>query len=93
MQQSHLRQLADNPRFHNLRQTGTIAAMDIKVSDAGYLANISLHLYDFFQKRGLLLRPLGNTVYVLPPYCITEADLDEVYALIAQAAEEVAAWA
>ena len=40
----------------------------------------------FFGDRNLLLRPLGNTIYVMPPYCVTQADLDEIYAAIAEAA-------
>lgn len=88
MHRSHLARLVDNARFHNARQTGTIAAMDVEAADAGYLANISPRLYAFFQSHDLLLRPLGNTIYVLPPYCITEADLDAVYAAIELAAEQ-----
>ena len=89
MQRARLGHLAANPRLHNLRQTGTIAAIDLDVTDAGYLANVAPRLYAFFQQRDVLLRPLGNTIYVLPPYCITEADLDAVYAAIAEAAGEV----
>ena len=37
------------------------------------------------REAGVLLRPLGNTVYVMPPYCITEAELDLIYSVIAQA--------
>ena len=36
-----------------------------------------------FMDRGVLLRPLGNTVYVMPPYCVSEADMDEIWAAIA----------
>ena len=89
MQGTRLAGLAASSRLCNLRQTGTIAAMDIEVADAGYLANVAPRLYAFFQERGLLLRPLGNTIYVLPPYCITGADLDEVYAAIAEAAQDM----
>ncbi len=78
----HRRRLAgfaDDPRFETVRQCGTIAAVDIRVGDAGYLAGVGPKLYAYFQSRGLLLRPLGNTVYILPPYCVTPEDLDEVY--------------
>ncbi len=72
-------------RFCNIRQTGTITAMDLVVPDAGYLANAGPSLQGFFLDCGLLLRPLGNTIYVLPPYCITPEQLDQVYAAIAEA--------
>ncbi|MCW8916307.1 MAG: adenosylmethionine--8-amino-7-oxononanoate transaminase [Magnetovibrio sp.] len=81
----HLDTLKDNPQFENLRQCGTIAAMDIKVSDQGYLSNIAPQLYDNFQAQGLLLRPLGNTVYIMPPYCVSSGDLNEIYEAITNA--------
>jgi adenosylmethionine-8-amino-7-oxononanoate aminotransferase len=40
---------------------------------------------EFFIDRGVLLRPLGNTIYVMPPYCITPGELDAIYAAIAEA--------
>jgi adenosylmethionine---8-amino-7-oxononanoate aminotransferase len=77
-------------RFTNVRQLGTIAALDFKARDAGYLASVGPKLYAFFLERGLLLRPLGNTIYVMPPYCTTAADLDRVYAAIRDAADVLA---
>ncbi len=61
----------NNPRFANIRQIGTIAALDIVASDAGYMADMGPRLYRGFLDRGLLVRPLGNTVYIMPPYCST----------------------
>jgi adenosylmethionine-8-amino-7-oxononanoate aminotransferase len=55
------------------------------VSDAGYLAAAGPRLAQFFIERGVLLRPLGNTIYVMPPYCITPAELGIIYAAIAEA--------
>ncbi|HOY19443.1 MAG TPA: adenosylmethionine--8-amino-7-oxononanoate aminotransferase BioA, partial [Haliscomenobacter sp.] len=46
---------------------------------SGYFNNLRDRLYRFFLQRGLILRPLGNVVYVLPPYCITDPQLDQVY--------------
>lgn len=74
-------------RFTNIRRAGTIAAMDIKVSDEGYFSEIGPKLYAHFQSRNLLLRPLGNTVYALTPYCVTEAELDLIYDAFAEAAD------
>ena len=72
-------------RFANVRQLGTIAALDLLVEDAGYLAGVGPRLAQFFIDRGVLLRPLGNTIYVMPPYCITAAELDLIYGAIAEA--------
>ena len=58
--------------------------------DAGYLANVAPELMKFFQARGILLRPLGNSIYVLPPYCVTAAELDLVYDAVAEAAGKFA---
>ena len=80
----------DDKRFSRVRRLGTITALDLKVSDPGYLANVALQLSRFFQERGLLLRPLGNTIYVLPPYCVTAAELDLVYDAILDAAGKFA---
>ena len=76
-------------RFANVRQLGTITALELHGGDGSYLANIALRLRSFFLTRGILLRPLGSTIYVLPPYCITPAELDLVYQAIFSAADEV----
>jgi adenosylmethionine-8-amino-7-oxononanoate aminotransferase len=67
------------------RRIGTIAAMDVPVPDGGYLAAIGPRLFKHFRELNVLLRPLGNTVYVMPPYCISDAELDTVYNAIATA--------
>jgi adenosylmethionine-8-amino-7-oxononanoate aminotransferase len=75
-----------DPRFAQVRRLGTITALDLKVPDPGYLAGIGLELMAYCLARGVLLRPLGNTIYVMPPYCVTQAELDLVYDVIAGAA-------
>ena len=90
MQSARLDRFRDDRRFENVRQTGTIAALDLKARDAGYLAGIGPKLLAFFRERDLLLRPLGNTIYVLPPYCVTDEDLDRVYGAVAAAADSLA---
>jgi adenosylmethionine---8-amino-7-oxononanoate aminotransferase len=83
--------LHDDPRFSNVRLCGTITAFDLRVQDEGYLAGIGPKLYDFFLSRGLLLRPLGNTIYIMPPYCITRDELGSLYDAIRAAADRFGA--
>jgi adenosylmethionine-8-amino-7-oxononanoate aminotransferase len=68
------------------RALGTIAACEIGGGE-GYLAAIGPALGAHFRERDLLVRPMGNTVYVMPPYCIDDADLDRIYAAIQEAAD------
>ena len=49
---------------------------------SGYLSHLAPRLYSFFLSRGVLLRPIGNVVYVLPPYCIRRDELDGIYDVI-----------
>ncbi|WP_199201952.1 adenosylmethionine--8-amino-7-oxononanoate transaminase [Mesorhizobium sp. 131-2-5] len=87
MQAAGLRRFGDNPRFTDSRVTGTIAALDLRTSSAGYLADIGPKLRAFFLERGLLVRPLGNVLDLMPPYCITSEELDGLYDAIEEAAE------
>lgn len=71
------------------RQIGTITAFDVDVPGGGYLSDIGPTLLAFFTSGNLLLRPLGNTVYVMPPYCIDDTDLAALYAGIADGVNAV----
>ncbi len=82
-QSKALAKLASHPGISSSRQLGTITAMDMAVTDEGYLSDIGLRLLAYFTDNDLLIRPLGNTVYVMPPYCIEDADLDRIYDAIA----------
>jgi len=67
------------PGIAEIRQMGTIAAIALQVPDAGYLAALGPKLSAFYLERDVLLRPLGNVVYVLPPYCVRAPELDRIY--------------
>ncbi len=72
--------------FDNPRTIGTIAALDLKTSGtSGYMSDLAPRLMAFFRERDVLLRPLGNTVYVMPPYCITDDQLGQVWEAIGEA--------
>lgn len=84
----HLEALQNHPKLENklekLRVMGTIAAMDIVTPEqSGYLNQIGAEVKKQAIERGLLLRPLGNVLYLMPPYCITEDELAYVYQQIA----------
>ena len=66
---------------------GTVLALELETPDRGYLSGVGQSLRRFALERGVSLRPLGDTVYVLPPYCSTERDLDRAYDAIAEFAE------
>jgi adenosylmethionine-8-amino-7-oxononanoate aminotransferase len=83
LQEERLARFRADPRFANVRRLGTVAALDVKVPDPGYLAEMGPRLMAHFLDRNILLRPLGNTIYILPPYCVTAAELDMIYAAIA----------
>jgi len=86
MQEERLARFEGDERFLQVRRLGTIAALDVKVQDQGYLAGIGPKLYERFIASGVLLRPLGNTIYVMPPYGISGAQLDKVWAAVGEAA-------
>ncbi|MBS0234185.1 MAG: adenosylmethionine--8-amino-7-oxononanoate transaminase [Proteobacteria bacterium] len=84
-----LNDLQPDPRFSNLRQLGTIAAFELSTVAPGYLADVALVLRARLLERGVLLRPLGSTVYIMPPYCTTKHELRSVYRAISDAVDEV----
>lgn len=75
--------IAALPGVEGARACGTITAAEIP-GGSGYLATIGPRLAAFARDNGVLLRPLGNTVYVMPPYCTDASTLDQVYAVIAE---------
>ena len=86
LQAARAERFRDDRRFADIRLAGTIAAFDLRVQRPGYLAEIGPKLRAFFLSRDLLVRPLGNVIYLLPPYCVTAAELDRLYMAIDEAA-------
>jgi adenosylmethionine-8-amino-7-oxononanoate aminotransferase len=80
-----LAELRNHPEVSDVRMLGTIAAIELRAGDAGYLSSIRTRLYPYFLQRGVLLRPLGNVIYTVPPYVITADDLHCVYDVIGAA--------
>lgn len=85
---------ADKLQLHEkvkcVRQTGTILALEWKTGNTtSYFDDIHDRLYAYFLNKGILLRPLGNIIYLLPPYCVTNEELNHIYTTIFQALDEV----
>ncbi len=85
-----------NKRIDNARVLGTVAAFnlltpssDAQQADSGYLSTIGPRLAAYALERDILLRPLGDVVYILPPYCSTAQDLTQVYSVIEQFLESL----
>jgi adenosylmethionine-8-amino-7-oxononanoate aminotransferase len=82
--------IKDHPKIRTVRQTGAILAMEWETgNDTSYFNSLRDTLYRYFLAAGIILRPLGNIVYILPPYCITNEDLAYIYAKIEQALHEI----
>ena len=73
-------QLTKHPNATNVRQCGTLLAFDLSADgQAGYFSTVRDRAYSFLLERGVLMRPLGNVLYLMPPYCTTDAQLAYVY--------------
>jgi adenosylmethionine-8-amino-7-oxononanoate aminotransferase len=86
-QEEHLAELARHPAVSNARRCGTIAAVELGGGEGAYLSELGPRLLDHFRERDMLVRPLGNTVYLMPPYCISNEDLHTLWGAIEEAAD------
>jgi len=91
--QSHLAfevKIKSHPKVKTTRVLGVIFALEIKTENQeSYYGTLRNKLYDFFIGNGIILRPVGNIIYILPPYIITENQLQKVYQTIEKALEIV----
>jgi adenosylmethionine-8-amino-7-oxononanoate aminotransferase len=96
IQRIHQRHLAFQERISqysrvkSTRVLGIILALELKTeNNETYYGTLRNRLYDFFIKQGVILRPVGSIIYILPPYVMTNEQLDRVYTVIEQAVEKV----
>ena len=79
-----------NANYPNIRIKGTILAIEIQtVEGTSYFNTIRDIAYQFFIEKGIIIRPLGNVIYLLPPYCILEEDLEYIYGCIEEFLKEI----
>ena len=79
-----------NVNYPNVQVKGTILAIEIQTAEGtSYFNTIRDVAYQFFIEKGIIIRPLGNVIYLLPPYCISEEDLGYIYGCIEEFLEEI----
>lgn len=79
----------NHPKIKEIRVLGVIMAIELKTEDGvAYYGELRNKLYQFFISNGLILRPVGNVVYVLPPYVITNNELEKIYSTLVEAIEK-----
>jgi adenosylmethionine-8-amino-7-oxononanoate aminotransferase len=80
-----LPRLKVRPDIEDVRHHGTILACDVRTEQQGYLSAVAPMLYRYFINQGVLLRPIGQTIYLLPPYCVSREDLNVIVETIERA--------
>ena len=84
--QQFLERIAKYPTVQNPRTLGVILAFDLKTNqNTDYYGAFRDKLYNFFISKGVILRPVGNIIYILPPYIITDEQLSKVYEVLEEA--------
>lgn len=84
------KRIVQHPKVKATRVLGVIFALEVETeTKASYYGELRNKLYDFFIKNGVILRPVGNIVYILPPYIITDEQLEKVYEVVEKALEIV----
>ena len=82
--------IKNHPKVATTRVLGVIIALEIKSDRSeSYYGGMRNKLYNFFIEQGVILRPVGNIVYILPPYIMTDDQLQKVYRIIEEAIEIV----
>ena len=73
--------MAQHPKVASVRQQGIILALDLQTQMQRY-GSLRDQLFQHFMNSGIFLRPLGNTIYILAPYTISRAQMEEIYQAI-----------
>ena len=86
---SHLqfqKHIQTHPKVASTRVLGVIFALEIKTENSeSYYGTLRNKLYDYFIENGIILRPVGNIVYILPPYIIKDTELQKIYEVVEKA--------
>jgi len=79
-------------KIKEIRHLRTLLAIEFSplrgAGGLGYFSSLRNELYQFFISKGILIRPLGNVIYLVPPYCISDEDLEYIYSCIIEFLEK-----
>ena len=89
-QKQFVQTLRGHKNVMDARHLGTIAAIELRTAEeSAYENSLRTRIYPYFLQRDILLRPLGNVIYVLPPYVIEPAELELVHRAIRDFVDEI----
>ena len=80
--QKKIKALRGHKNLVDIRGLGVVVALELKLKHKGYATFFAEHFSQKALKQGVFLRPLGNIVYILPPYCISNRELEQVWCVI-----------
>ncbi|WP_299902537.1 adenosylmethionine--8-amino-7-oxononanoate transaminase [uncultured Aquimarina sp.] len=80
--------IKNHPKIKSTRQKGVIYALDLNIEMDRY-GKKRYEIFDHFMQNGVCLRPLGKTIYILPPYVISEQQLGKIYKTITELLETI----
>lgn len=90
---SHLEfknKIGNAKKLNDVRVLGTIIAFELKTEEhTHYLNKASFSISSYFLKKGIIIRPLGNIFYLIPPYIITKEELQSIYGVIKEFIDEI----
>lgn len=85
-----VKQHQNHPKLADIRSLGTVLALELKTNEhTHYLNNAAENIASFFLKKHIIIRPLGNVFYLIPPYCVTGNELSAIFEEINQFLKEI----
>ena len=82
--------ISKHSKVKSTRVLGVIFALEIQVSEKqSYYSTLRNEFYNYFIEKGIILRPVGNVIYILPSYIISKESLQQIYTTIEQALNEI----
>ncbi|HEX7844640.1 MAG TPA: aminotransferase class III-fold pyridoxal phosphate-dependent enzyme, partial [Chitinophagaceae bacterium] len=71
------------------RSLGTVLAFEFYSDKKEYLSKVKEETMQLALEQGVFLRPLGNTVYIMPPYCVSPIQLQKLYSVLHMIIEKI----